>query len=159
MEQGLGNLHSPHQVSLPLASFRLPIMLTNMAHQNSCQQAMCTGPPVQMRRISWRSITCKLTSFDPFDQKTVHVQWTSIRDVIVAHVISISSVYWLLEHSSTLHSYYRPPSQLCISLCPPPIMCASIRLSVHPPIILNHGQRYIPKPHFTCQIIDTEVLV
>ncbi len=33
--------------------------------------------------------------------------------------------------------------------------CLSVCLS----IILDHGQRYIPQPQFTCQIIDTDVLL
>ncbi len=35
----------------------------------------------------------------------------------------------------------------------------SVCLSVHPLIIPDCGQLYIPQPHFTCQIIDTSVLI
>ncbi len=38
------------------------------------------------------------------------------------------------------------------------VMCVSVCLSVLLSIILDHGQRYI-QPHFTYQIIDTDILI
>ncbi len=33
------------------------------------------------------------------------------------------------------------------------VMCASVCLFVHPSIILDCGQQYIPQPHFTCHTL------
>ncbi len=37
------------------------------------------------------------------------------------------------------------------------VLSSRMRSSVCPSIILDHGQRYIPQPQFTCQIIDTDL--
>ncbi len=48
-------------------------------------------------------------------------------------------------------SYYPLAKGYVLSSCLGP--------SVHLSIILNHEQRYIPQPQFTCEIIDTDVLI
>ncbi len=40
-----------------------------------------------------------------------------------------------------------------------PLGHVCVCLSVHPSIILDCEQLYIPQPHFTCQIIDIDVLI